>query len=156
MTVEFRFRDMKPADAHSIMQTMWGPGAAELERLAMARDADAMAAKFISIADYGWTFFAGDEMVAICGAQRCGDTHYTWFMATPELEKIGREFTMWLRRFCREAVEREGVKLEMFSASAHPNSDRWFAALGFERGDRDNGLYRHYRYTRKNKLTATK
>jgi len=113
-----------------------------------------MATKFINMADYGWTFFADGEMVAICGAQKAADICYTWFMATPTLQSIGRDFTMWLRKFCKEKVEQEGVKLEMYSASLHPNSYRWFSALGFVRGDVDHGIYRHYRYARKNKLTV--
>ena len=150
--VQFSVRSMEPEDAHRIMDSMWDPGASELERI--GANPHAMAAKFIAIADYGWTFSADDEMVAIGGAQKAGDTCYTWFMATPTLQSIGRDFTMWLRKFCKEQVEREGANLAMYSASLHPNSDRWFAALGFERGDRDHGIYRHYVYTRKNKLTA--
>lgn len=137
------------------MHSMWKPGADELDRVGMDSSPHAMAAKFIAIADYGFTFFADGEMVAVCGAQKADDTHYTWFMATPALQSIGRDFTMWLRKFCREIVERDGLNLEMYSASLHPNSDRWFAALGFEPGGNSHGLYRHYRYARKNKLTAT-
>lgn len=156
MTARFECRSMQRDDAHEIMKRMWQPGAAEIERIGLVKNPEVMAAKFVSMADYGWTFFADGGMVAICGAQRLGDTHYTWFMATPEIAAIGREFTLWLRKFCREAVEREGVKLEMFSASLHPNSDRWFFALGFEKGGGDRGIYRHYRYARRNKLTEAK
>lgn len=156
MTVKFEARDMRPEDAREIMKSMWQPGAAELDRIGLeVTDINVVAAKFINMADYGFTFLANGEMVAICGAQRGDDTHYTWFMATPELANIGREFTVWLRKFCKDIVERDGLKLEMFSASQHPNSERWFFALGFERGNMDTGIFRHYRYVRKNKLTVT-
>lgn len=154
MTVNFEARDMQPEDAHAIMQRMWQPGAAELDRIGMDGDPEAIAEKFIKMNHYGWTFFANGEMVAICGAEEVEGTCYTWFMATPALQSIGRDFTIWLRKFCKEAVEREGVKLEMYSASLHPNSDRWFAALGFARGQNDIGIFRHYLYARKKELTV--
>jgi hypothetical protein len=149
----FSFREFRREDAEAIMERMWKPGAAELDRLGML-DKNMMVEKFTNIADYGWTFFCGDEMVAICGAQRVDDTHYTWFMGTDDLWKVGREFTMWLRKFCKEMVEKEGVKLEMATATQHPNGPRWFAALGFEKYH-EQGIFNLYRYTRKNKLTAS-
>lgn len=154
MTVKFSYRNMEPGDAHEIMKRMWAPGEEELDRIGMDKNPHAMAVKFISIAAYGYTFFVDEEMVAICGTQESEGVHYTWFMATPDINKVGREFTLWLRKFAHDKVAEEGVKLEMYSASLHPNSDRWFFALGFERGDKEAGIYRHYRYTRKNKLTV--
>ncbi len=151
--VEFTHRKMRDDDARYVTKRMWPPGAKEIERIGMDSAPHAIAARLVKAADYGWTFLADGERVAVCGAQRIGDTYYTWFMATPEIANIGREFTLWLRRFCRDAVAKEGVKLEMFSASQHPNSDRWFAALGFVPGDPSDTIFRHYRYARKNKLT---
>ncbi len=151
--VEFVAREMQPRDVQYVVDRAWSPGTEELKRI--GTNPHSMVGKFIEMADYGWTFFVENEPIAICGAQRLDNTHYTWFMGTPAMEKFGREFTQWLRKFCKEKVQEEGVALEMYSASLHPNSDRWFAALGFERAEEDIGIYRHYRYARKNKLTMT-
>lgn len=151
MKAVFAYRDMTTADVESIMSEIWAPGAAELDLLGV-EDAKALLEKIQHSASHAWAFSANGAVVAICGTQRKEDTYYTWFMATPRIADIGGEFTMWLRRFCREKVEQEGVKLEMCSASRHPNSDRWFKALRFEKYD-EQGLIKFYRYNPKNKLT---
>lgn len=153
MTV-FTHQVTTPGDVELVMERMWQPGADEFDRIGMDKSPHAAAAKFINMADYGFTFFADGQPIAVCGAQHADGTYYTWFMATPDIDKVGREFTMWLRKFTLDIVSQEGKNLEMYSASLHPNSDRWFYALGFERGDKDSGIYRHYCYTRKNKLTV--
>jgi len=152
----FEARPMQPQDAYAVTRDMWAPGVAELERIGMAADPDKMAEFFIKKADCGFSLFAGGRLVAVMGAEEQNGVHYTWFMATSALQEVGREFVLWLRAFCdKQVAQRPGIRMEMYSASLHPNSDRWFKALRFERGDEDLGEFRHYKYAPKKELTKT-
>jgi hypothetical protein len=155
----FTHRDMEEADLEYIMAEMWGPGAAEFDLIGIT-DAKALMTKICTTSDRAWAFLADGNAVAICGVQKDEEgTYYTWFMATPSIAEVGGEFTLWLRGFCREKVEQgdaesSEVKLEMRSASQHPNSDRWFKALRFEKYA-EEGIFKFYRYNPKNKLTTS-
>lgn len=60
-----------------------------------------------------------------------GDSAFTWFQATDKFDDHAREITKVLRR---ESQKYPG-DVYIYSVMVHPQTERWFRALGFAKDD---------------------
>jgi len=83
--------------------------------------------------EYGFVLKDDELIIAVLGATCIGDTHYTYFAATSDFERAGREATAFLVDFLQQKmVELPISRLELASACDHPKAHKWFLRLGFE------------------------
>lgn len=112
---------------------MWQRGREELERLGI--DADAAIDIYLERNRTPFSFGVFDDGVPIAfmGAAEKGAAKYaTWFQATEAFPSAGVAATKAIKKFLKQAMRRHpDVDLYLFSASDHPDADRWFRLLGF-------------------------
>lgn len=145
----FSYEPVAREQVAAVVEALWERGREELRRFKIPDPQQVIEQVMAMAHDYGWVFKADGVPVAVCGAHGIADVFYTWFLATEELEKVGRPFTLWLRRFTREimATEGRGKRLEIHSALVHPQAARWFEALGF-REFGHKGIFHYFEYVR--------
>jgi hypothetical protein len=66
------------------------------------------------------------------------DYHKTWFIATEEYWKLGMVGVRHARKFLQQA--RRNGPLITGSASPHPEVERWFRLLGYEKMQEEGGV----------------
>lgn len=141
------------SDIKYVVERTWERGAEEAS-ICGFQDPESWAEHFHGMAkEYGFVLKDHDTPIAVFGATRIGDIYYTYFAATSDFERVGKEATVFLMDFLQKKVaERPGERLELGTACTHPKAHKWFLKLGFEHIE-TKGVYSRYVY--KSKLTRS-
>lgn len=83
------------------------------------------------------------EPVVVFGVLFSDPNNFTWFIATEAYWKLGPAAIRFGRRFLKERAHYQ--PLHTITCSPHPNVDRWFKLLGFEKYGED-GAFRYFKY----------
>lgn len=145
--------DLRPVtrdDIRHVVFRMWKRGADEAKRHGYEDNERIIHDLSMRANEYGFAFYHNNEPVAVFGAYAGhDDCYHTWFVATDKFTVIGKQATVFLKRFIKEkTMERPGASLELWSSVDHPEADRWFQLLGFQPLE-PYDIYNRYVYVRK-------
>lgn len=144
----YRLAPVDSAALAFLWNHLWARGREECARLgcSLALGFDALA-NFVGRGD-AVMLYAALRPVFVLGAMPEGAGYVTFFAATDEFEQHASTITRVLRRFARDYFR---APLYIYSVLVHPQAERWFRALGFERDGwcgRTPAGYPLYRFVR--------
>lgn len=150
--------DIRPLNANDIryvVYRMWRRGVEEIRKNGDIGNEEIIKAFQACNHEYGYAIYFEDRPVAIFGAHAIDPlTYHTYFSATDKFHHIGRHATRFMRQLVlRETAAKPRVKLEIWSGVDHPEAERWFGLLGFDRLP-DKERFQHYVYNREKGLTV--
>lgn len=90
------------------------------------------------------TAWVDEEPVFVFGVVPSRDGAITWFLATEAYFALGPASVRQGRRFVQDAFKKHGT-LHTISFATHPDTERWFRALGFVKSENGDG-YSVYTY----------
>lgn len=133
----------KISDVYNIIQDLSDQNRAEhvamgLTEWQVLKDAAAWVKEWPTVT--GWIDDKPAFVFGVLGVEQ----KLTWFLGTKAYFKSGAVGVLGARRILRQAKEKHGPLLTI-SQSLHPDVDRWFTLLGFEKIE-DNGQRRVFRY----------
>ena len=111
-----------------VLSHLWARGKEELRRLDM--DWERALYRFAHYAQTGHkarSLWADERPVVVVGIASDGGEAFTWFQATDEFDRHALAITKYIRK---EAAAFDGP-LCIYSVCVHPQTERWFRALGF-------------------------
>lgn len=149
MTRTLTFSSVEPDDISQVIKGLWKRGQKEATLFGITNKEELLEYLLACSSEYGFTLKVGEEPIAVFGAAGHDNKYNSWFVATDRFAEVGRSATLFLRGFLRDKVRnRPDAELSMFSAVEHPDAERWFSLLGFEKVDRE-GFMTIYKYNRK-------
>lgn len=149
--------DIRPLNANDIryvVYRMWRRGMEEIKKNGDIGNEEIIKAFQACNHEYGYALYFEDRPVAIFGAHAVSaDNYHTYFSATDKFHHVGRHATRFMRQLIlRETARRPHAKLEIWSGVDHPEAERWFSLMGFNRLS-DKGRFQHYLHDREKGLT---
>lgn len=138
-----------PDDIDAVVSGLWDRGAREASNYGF-KTKDQIREYLKGMCDsHAYVLAIDNARIAAFGACAVRRNVYsTWFIATDRFSEAGAPITRFLRGFIREKLfEHPGAQIEMSSAVDHPDAERWFKILGFERvPDKEHGVFLQYIY----------
>jgi hypothetical protein len=123
---------IEPAQDHLryVLDNLWPRGIEEFARLGVTKEQ-----AFTRFSDYIATgkrpiALVFDRPVVVTGIGTEGGEQFTWFIATDEFERHASAITRQIRREARHFDP-----LYIYSVCVHPDTEKWFRVLGFEKQD---------------------
>jgi hypothetical protein len=127
-----RLLRIEPAQDHLryVLDNLWPRGVEEFERLGVTKEQ-----AFDRFSGYIATglrpiALVFDRPVVVTGIGTEGGEQFTWFIATDEFERHASAITRQIRREARHFDP-----LYIYSVCVHPDTEKWFRVLGFEKQD---------------------
>lgn len=131
-----RITAVTPEARDFVFDRLWQRGREELEILGISEDeARGIIHHEVVSGAPTMALWIGEAPVVILGLMRTDDPYgmRTWFQATDLFTRYARQITQQLRGSLTQfAHARHLDYIEVVSPCVHPDSGRWFAALGFE------------------------
>lgn len=127
--MQYRQDAVTPPALAFVLAHLWERGVEELRRIGLSRD-EAFA-RFMDYAQRGRSgvMYADDVPVLACGTCPEEGGRFTWFQATDAFVDHAIQITRWLRK----ELKRDEGPVYIYSVCVHPETERWFHALGCER-----------------------
>lgn len=143
------YRDATLEDIDYVIANLWERGKREGEKVGLT--IEEIRAWLLSFChDCLYVLIYKDKPLAITGANSSEGVHYTTFLATKEFKNAGMAITLFMSRFTRNRFKNLNMKrLELWSASDHPEAAKWFNIIGFHLDKIDQPFYK-YLYVPKN------
>lgn len=146
------FHDATEQEIDFVLANLWERG----KREALMVGVDSVAELRKWLVDYPpdnlYTIVYQEKPIAIAGSSCANDTHFTTFLATKDFKKMGKPLTRFIKKFISERVNALEIKrLEIWSASDHPEAGKWFNVLRFYLNAIDPPFHK-YLYVPKNSI----
>ena len=123
--------EVKPATLPAIeyvVRHLAGRNRREIDAMNLSRyDALAMAIAWLAAGDCEGVVHIDDNPACTLGF----DGNYTWFLATEAFYDAGVRAIVAARRYLKKTAESRTIMV--ISLSDHPDAERWFEVLGFEK-----------------------
>lgn len=114
-----------------LLDHLWPRGVEELRRLGLTHEQALR--RFMGYAGRGRAGVLSADDVPLIATGTCTEDgeRFTWFIATDAFE----QHPIAITRFLRRHLQTEPTPIHIYSVCIHPDTARWFAALGFRRSE---------------------
>jgi len=147
------FEKVSSGDIQFVVGKLWDRGEKEAAKAGFDSKEQLLAHLLSLSGEYAYALKVEEEPVAVFGATTSnrGQLYYSWFIATDQFNKVGKQATRFLRGFIKERVKgRPDARLEMMSAVDHPEAEKWFKFIGFRKLEEESeGVFSRYIYEEK-------